>query len=300
MGSLRSLRGPEERDVNPPFRDATRTPEGPWPGPARPEPAPDRPVATAEEQGAVEELPADERAPDPAEHAPEAAEPAPSGAPAPVHVPYATTGVEPDVVSTPPIRGAPRRPARSPFWAAVRSHLWLVAIVLVLVGGAGTAYWGLRVHQRIGATTLERGITDREHATTVRCVEQQSNGAVWACGLVYRAESVCLIANVNPAGDWTTKPGTDLCTHRPALTALLPARIASAEVEADLRTQLSLNVSKCAKIATRKVRWACLVPGASSTSCLEVRIVPWVPWGTDPSTACPHVPALRKFLGEAT
>jgi hypothetical protein len=292
MGSLRSLRGPEERDVNPPFRDATRPPEAPSPGPARPEPAADRPVATAEEQGAVEN-------PRTNEDAPETAEPVPSGVPAPVHVPYARTGVDPDVVSAPPIRGAPSRPARSPFGAAVRSHVWLVAIVLVLVGAAGTAYWGLRVHQRIGETTLERGITDREHATTVRCVEQQSNGAVWACGLVYRAESVCLIANVNPAGDWTTKPGIDFCSHRPALAALLPATIASAEVEADLRNQLSLNVSKCAKILTRKVRWACLVPGASSTSCLEVRIVPWTPWSTDSSTACPHVPALRKFLRKA-
>lgn len=227
---------------------------------------------------------------------PRAPENTPSGPPAPVHVPYAKTGAELDVVSAPPTRGGPRRPGRSPFWAAVRSHLWLVVIVIVLVSAAGTAYWGLRVHQRIGETTLARAIAGREHATTVRCVEQQSNGAVWACGLVYHAESVCLIANVNPAGDWSTKPGIDLCSHRPELTALLPPITASA-VEADLRTQFSLDVSKCAKIPLRKVRWACLGPASSSSSCLEVRIVPWTPWVTASSTACTHVPPLRKSLG---
>ena len=293
MGSLRSLRARDGRGVNPPFQDAPQAPEAPRPAAARPEPPPDRAIATADEHGADEQPRTSEQALEPAERTP-------LGPPAPVHVPYARTGAEPDVVSAPPMRAGPRRPARSPFWAAVRSHLWLVAIVLVLIGAAGAAYWGLRVHQRIGETTLEHGITGREHATTVRCVEQQSNGAVWACGLVYHAESVCLIANVNPAGDWTTKPGVDLCSHRSALTALLPAKIASSAVEADLQTQFSLDVSKCAKIPTRKVRWACLVPGASSTTCLEVRVVPWAPWSTDSSTACPHVPALRTFLGKST
>ena len=199
--------------MNAPFTDAPQAAESQGQAADRPERASDRPVATAQEQ---------------------AAERVPGEPPAPVHVPYARTGVEPDVVSA-PVRGGPRRPARSPFWAAVRSHVWLGVIVIVLVGGAATAYWGLRVHQRIGEATLERGIQGRENASTVRCVEQQSNGAVWACGLVYTAESLCLIANVNPAGDWTTKPGVDLCTNRPELTALLPPNITPGAVEADLR-----------------------------------------------------------------
>jgi hypothetical protein len=274
--SLRPRRAPEG-DVNPPFADAPQAAESRGSAADRPESAADQPVATAQDQ---------------------AAERVPGEPPAPVHVAYARTEAEPDVVSA-PVRGAPRRPARSPFWAAVRSHVWLGVIVIVLVSGAATAYWGLRVHQRIGEATLEHGIQGREGVSTVRCVEQQSNGAVWACGLLYTAESVCLIANVNPAGDWTTKPGVDLCTNHPELTALLPSNITSGAVEADLRTHGS-NVSKCAKIPTAKVRWACLVPGASSTSCVEVRVVPWVLWSPSPSTRCPHLPALKKYLKKGT
>ncbi|MGH3139113.1 MAG: hypothetical protein ACRDQE_05220 [Gaiellales bacterium] len=263
--------------MNPSFTDAPQAAESEGGATDRPEPAADRPVATAEDEAA-------ERV---------AGEP-----PAPVHVPYARTDAELDVVSA-PVRGGPRRPARSPFWAAVRSHVWLGVIVIVLVGGAATAYWGLRVHQRIGETTLEHGVQGREGARTVRCVEQQPNGAVWACGLVYNAESVCLIANVNPAGDWTTKPGVDLCANRPELTALLPPTITPGAVEADLQAH-GTNVSKCAKIPTTKVRWACLVPGASSTSCVFLRVVPWGLWTTAPSPVCSHLPALEKFLKKGT
>ena len=268
--------------MNPPFTDAPQAAEAQGRAADRPEPASDRLVATAQER---------------------AAERVPGEPPAPVHVPYARTGAgpdaEPDVVSA-PVRGGPRHRARSPFWAAVRSHVWLGVIVIVLVSGAATAYWGLRVHQRIGEATLEHGIQGRESASAVRCVEQQSNGAVWACGLVYTAESSCLIANVNPAGDWTTKPGVDLCANRPELTALLPSNITPGAVEADLRAHHGSNVSKCAKIPTAKVRWACLVPGASSTSCVGVRVVPWVLWSPGPSPACPHLPALQKFLKKGT
>ena len=263
--------------MNPPLTDAPQAAEPQGQAPDLPEPASDRPVATAQEQ---------------------AAERVPGEPPAPVHVPYARADAEPDVVSA-PVRGGPRRPARSPFWAAVRSHVWLGVIVIVLVSGAASAYWGLRVHQRIGEATLERAIQGRENASTVRCVEQQSNGAVWACGLLYTVESVCLIANVNPAGDWTTKPGVDLCANRPELTALLPPTITPGAVEADLRAHGS-NVSKCAKIPTTKVRWACLVPGASSTSCVLLRVVPWELWSTTPSPVCSHLPALQKYLKKGT
>ena len=166
----------------------------------RPEPAADRPVATAEEQ---------------------AAERVPGEAPAPVHVPYARTGAEPDVVSA-PVRGGPRRPARSPFWAAVRSHVWLGVIVIVLVGGAATAYWGLECTS--GSARPRSSAGSEAGRTRARCAASSSSrtGPCGPAASSTRPSRVCLIANVNPAGDWTSKPGVDLCTNRPELTALLP------------------------------------------------------------------------------
>jgi len=279
--------------VNPPTSEASPIAAAPRPEPAAaPVPPPGPTVVTAEEQDSGEER-------DPPAPAPEPDETARPRPPAPVHVAYARTGSEPDVLSPPAPRGGPRRPARSPFWAAVRSHLWLVTIVLVVVGAAGAAYWGLRVHQRIGGTTLEREIEGREHATTVRCIEQQPNGAVWACGLVYSAESVCLIADVNPAGDWKTKPGVDLCNHKSELSSLLPATITPAAVAADLDSQHGLAGTTCAKVPAHKVRWACTGPAASGSPCVLVRVVPWTPWTTTPSGACAHIPALQRALRKA-
>jgi hypothetical protein len=299
MGILRSLRAREERPVNPPFRGTVPTPE--------PRQPPPRPGAVAVEEPAPAE-PAG-RSPEPERDAGQRpaplpgpvdvvqdAEEAPAPPPGPVHVPYARTEVDPDVVSAPPARTAPR-PARSPFWAAVRSHVWLVTIVLVVVAAAGTAYYVMRVHQRITAATLQRDIAGREHASAVRCVEQQSNGSVWACGLVYQAASACLIANVNPVGDWNTNEGPGLCDHRPELAAILPDRITASAVVADLAGQ-GTSVTRCAKVPEHKVRWAC-VGSPTGGGCLQVRVAPWSSLGTEPSDVCAHVPALRRHGGNA-
>lgn len=290
MGTWRVLRAREERSeerpVNPPYREPARPPE--------PE---ERPRAIAVEEPMLEE-PAPVEPPRAEPEAPDPGETAPPGAPEPVRVPYARTGAEPDVVAAPTTRPPARRAGRSPFWAAVRSHVWLVSIVLVLVGAAGTAYWGLRVHQRISQATLERDIGNREHASAVRCVEQQSNGAVWACGLVYQASSVCLIANVSPVGDWNTNDGPGLCDRRPELAAILPARITASAVASDLASQQGTPGMQCAKLPEHKVRWACLGSTAGG-SCLLVRIAPWSSLATEQSTVCDHVPALRKAHGKA-
>ncbi|HET7171363.1 MAG TPA: hypothetical protein VFI18_06990 [Gaiellales bacterium] len=219
--------------------------------------------------------------------------------PPPVHVPYARTGAASEVVEAPSAKPAPRRPARSPFWAAVRSHVWLVTIVLVLGGVAGTAYWALRVHQRIDAATLERGIGGREHASAVRCVEQQSNGSVWACGLVYRAASVCLIANVNAVGDWNTNDGPGLCDNRPELSAILPDRITAAAVSDDMSSQQVMPDAHCAKLPQHSVRWACEGPPGTG-GCMLVRIASWNSLATEQSTVCDHLPALNNRRGKSS
>jgi hypothetical protein len=281
VGNLRG-RGGEERPVNPPFREPGEAPGAPLPA------AEAHPASIAVDDDGHEEP---GREPDP----PPPPEVDSEGRPLPVHVAYARSDSDPEVVAAPPARSVPR-PSRSPFWAAVRSHLLLFAIVLAVAALAGTAYWGLRVHQRIPAGTLERAIAGRENASAVRCVEQQSNGAVWACGLVYQAASVCLIADVNPVGDWNTKDGPGLCDGRPQLAAILPDPITAAGLAADMASQQAFPGARCAKVPTKKVRWACLQPGGS---CKLVRVAPWRSLAAEASDVCEHMPAFKKHHGKA-
>jgi hypothetical protein len=282
VGNLRSQRGDDERPVNPPYSDSAPSAEAP--PTAEPRAAP----VAVDDDGGHEDAGSDPVSPPEPQVDSE-------GRPMPVHVPYARRDSDPDVVAVPPVRSAPR-PSRSPFWAAVRSHLLLVAIVLVVISVAGTAYWALRVHQRISAATLEHAIGGREHASTVRCVEQQSNGAVWACGLVYNAASVCLIADVNVVGDWNTKPGVALCDHRSQLNAILPDPVTSAAVAADMANQQAFPGARCVRVPNTTVRWACLQPGGD---CLRVRVAAWRSLGPEPSDVCDHLPAFKKHHGKA-
>jgi hypothetical protein len=282
VGNLRSQRGDEERPVNPPYSDSAPSAEAP--PPAEPRAAP---IAVDDDGGHEDAGSGPVSPPEPQVDS--------EGRPMPVHVPYARRDSDPDVVAVPPVRSAPR-PSRSPFWAAVRSHLLLVAIVLVVIGVAGTAYWVLRVHQRMSAATLEHAIAGREGASAVRCVEQQSNGAVWACGVVYNAASVCLIADVNPVGDWNTNDGGPLCDDRAQLNAILPDPVTPAAVAADMASRQSFPGARCVKVPTKKVRWACLQPGGA---CMLVRVAPWRSLGSpEQSDRCGTLPAFKKRHGK--
>jgi hypothetical protein len=285
MGNLRPQRARGEVPVNPPVKEATHATPGTSPAAAG-----SPPPATV----AVDEA-------DHGHDEPVAAEPEldAEGRPMPVLVPYARTGSDPEVVAAQSARVAPR-PVRSPFWVAVRSHLWLGVIIVSLVGAAGTAYWVLRIHQRISEAAIERDVAGRESAQTVRCVEQQSNGAVWACGLVYRATSRCLIANVNPVGDWNTNEGVGLCDNQPRLAAILPDRITASAVEADMESQAVMANARCVKAPQAKVRWACLGPpsGGNPGECMLVRVAPWIGIASEPNDVCDHVPAFKKHQGK--
>jgi hypothetical protein len=211
-----------------------------------------------------------------------------------------------------PARAAPRRRGgRSPFWAAVRSHVWLAVIVLVVAGAAGAGYWVLRVHQRIGDAALERSIAAREHAPTVRCAEQQSNGAVWACGLRFAAETECLVANVNPLGEWGTNPGWSTnpdssdeaggsaCDRDRVLVALLPETISPTAVQADVVRKFGIAGVTCRKQLDHRVRWLCLGPPETGNKCILVRVVAWTPWTSVTTDACQSYPRLVKAAKRA-
>ncbi len=190
----------------------------------------------------------------------------------------------------------PARAPRSPSRAGLRAHLWLTAIVLgVLVVGTG-GYWVLRVHQRIGQAVLQQEIGKRESAPTVGCSKLQTDGAVWACAVVYQAESECLIAKVNVIGSWSTAIGQHRCAEIPALIRLLPHTITASAVAADVDRQLGSTATgpgtQCIKEPGHKVRWACQRPPPTG-ACEEVRVQPWIPWNfnTKPHL-CAHLPAL--------
>ena len=178
----------------------------------------------------------------------------------------------------PPQPGA-YRPApggRSPLREALRAHLYLAVILVVLIAGAAGGYWALRVHNRIDRASLERGVASRQENGAVRCVSRQSNGSVWNCAVVYSAESVCLIATVNPLGDWSTSDGRSECESVPQLASFAPTPDAHA-IAADLDRLGATTGSACARIPGTSARWACLAGGR----CVRVRAVKWAPFKQD-------------------
>jgi hypothetical protein len=215
---------------------------------------------------------------------------------------YQPTHAAPDAPEPAPVRYSPGTvrapdPVRSPLRAAMRSHLWLTGIILTVLAVGATGYWVLRVHQRIAETSLEHQIAAREHAPTVRCSALQSDGAAWACAVVYRVESVCLIAKVSALGNWSTVVGQHRCERLPELAALLPRTLTAAAVGADIGRQAGHSDFICRKLPSHKVRWACGRPPAPGGQCLIVRVVVWTPWVTiDGGRACDHFPALQSAL----
>ena len=144
----------------------------------------------------------------------------------------------------------------------MRAHLWLTSIICVVLAVGLAGYWVLRVHQRIGQAALEHEIGKRESAPTVGCAKLQSNGAVWACAIVYQAESVCLIAKVNALGSWSTAVGQHRCSELPQLVRLLPSTITADAVGADVDRQLGSTGTGAAPSASRSRGTRCAGPAS--------------------------------------
>jgi hypothetical protein len=197
----------------------------------------------------------------------------------------------------------PPRLPRTERGSGMRAHLWLTSIICVVLAAGLAGYWVLRVHERIGQAALQHEIGKRETAPTVGCVKLQSNGAVWACGIVYQAESVCLIAKVNVLGSWSTAVGQHRCSEQPQLLRLLPNRITPEAVGADLDRQLGSTGTgagaQCIKEPDHKVRWACQLPPPGN-GCKVVRVQPWTVWNSiNGGRLCAHLPALVKKVHAA-
>ena len=158
-------------------------------------------------------------------------EPTRAGIPAPTHAaPRRAAEPAPQwrYCSPAPVR-APD-PVRSPLRAAMRSHLWLTGIILTVLAVGATGYWVLRVHQRIAeavARAPDRHARARPHGALLGTAVQRR---AWACAVVYRVESVCLIAKVNALGSWSTVVGQHRCERRARARGAAAANLTAAAV----------------------------------------------------------------------
>jgi hypothetical protein len=226
-------------------------------------------------------------------------EPPPVGA---AVAPRPPVGPVPPRPVPPPSRRPP--PASSTVRGALRPHTRFLSVILGLLVVLGIGYFALRIHDRISQSSLEHQIFQRDGAQNVRCSRLQSNGSAWACAVIFRAESECLIARVNVLGSWSTVPRARRCAKIAELVALLPQRTTAGGVAADVGQQLGITGLTCRKVPEHEVRWACGLPPAPGGQCLVARAIRWQLWPTQlGGRICDHFPALetaiRASQGEA-
>jgi hypothetical protein len=222
------------------------------------------------------------------------------------HQPEPEPQPEPESAAVAAATPAPVAPVRpdplaSPVKNTLRAHQRLAYILAAVIIIAGAGFWALRVHERIGQHALESGVAKQQQgASAVKCAALQSNGAAWACAVVYKAESVCLIARVNLLGSWSTKTRAGQqhrCDRIPALAALAPKAITATMVGADIDRREGRSDFACAKLPSHKVRWACERPLETGGQCLVVRVIQWTSWNVlDGGKSCAHDPDLQKAL----
>jgi hypothetical protein len=186
----------------------------------------------------------------------------------------------------------------------VRPHARFLTVILVILLAIGAGYFTLRVHHRISESSLESKISQRDHPQDVRCKALQSNGSAWACAIIFRAESECVIARVSVLGSWSTVPRAHRCAKITELVALLPQKTTPTGVAADVGQQLGITGLTCRKVPEHDVRWACGLPPAPGGQCLVLREVRWQMWpAQDGGRICDHFPeletAIRASQGEA-
>jgi hypothetical protein len=232
-----------------------------------------------------------------------AEEPAPAPAASEEEPAPAAAAPEAAAAGRPPgPRAAPAGPwrpssASSTVRDAVRPHARFLTVILVVLLAIGAGFFVLRVHHRISASSLESKISQRDHPQAVRCSALQSNGSAWACAIVYRAEAECVIARVNVFGSWSTVARAHRCAKISSLVALLPRKITSAAVAADVDQLLGVTGLTCRKVPEHEVRWACGLPPAPGGQCLVVREVRWEMWpAQDGGRLCDHFPELESAI----
>jgi hypothetical protein len=174
---------------------------------------------------------------------------------------------------------------------------WPLVVSLVIVLLAGGLWYG-KLRERADAATVQNHVAVHYPGSTVGCVEIKANASLWGCGVVYRAESICLAVAVSATGD--VSPGK-LSARRcvvPGLRRMLPAKVEAGAVAADVgRIKRGPGSFVCAQAPNSQSHWACARQSAGEHQCVVVRVVPWVPLRPDDGGGrCRKIPSLRAAV----
>jgi hypothetical protein len=172
----------------------------------------------------------------------------------------------------------------------------LVAAVIVLLAAA---LWYGKLRPRASAAEVQQTVGLNHPGAVVGCVPVKSNGSLWGCAVVYRAESECLAVAVSLTGK--IDPGGPSQHHcsTPQLLHLLPHSIAAKAVAFDVTRAVGGRGAgfTCARMGHGTVRWAC-ARSVPAQRCVLVKVVRWRPLKlTDGGPACGKVPQLRMAVG---
>ena len=170
----------------------------------------------------------------------------------------------------------------------------LVTALIVLLAGA---LWYGKFRPRASAAEVEHTVGLSHPGSVVGCVPIKTNGSLWGCAVVYRAEAVCVAVAVSLTGQ--IDPGGPSQHHcsTPQLLHLLPRSIAAKAVAVDVTRTLGGGPGfTCARAGHGTVRWAC-ARAVPTARCVLVKLQRWRPLKvSDGGTAC-KIPALRLAVG---
>lgn len=89
------------------------------------------------------------------------------------------------------------QPPRNLGTVLIRGGLALLVLLSVLY----VAQW----RQRISASSLDRDVATKLHASPARCADRSGNGSTWNCRVGTPPQSRCVIVDVTVTGAWSLR-----------------------------------------------------------------------------------------------
>lgn len=92
-----------------------------------------------------------------------------------------------------------------------------VAVVLIRGGLALAVLVGIlyltQWRQRISASSLERDVAAKLHASPARCADRSGNGSTWDCRVGTPPRSRCVVVDVTFTGSWSLRKHPHGCRY---------------------------------------------------------------------------------------